>query len=141
MNLDALRHRLTPVIRNEIVKAESIIAAKQDIEAIHKIAGPLVDMLIEIVRGIVEIYERSGMSVRRMSEVDPGETADRLADIQIILTHLEMLYKVEYIDLATRLSVIEPELAEATINELASQPEGMDKLRLFYRAIRDRLNE
>lgn len=141
MSFSPLKHKLRSVISQEVNRAQALAATKDDMAAIHRIVEPMVDSVIELVRGITEIYERSGQSVRRLGEIDPGETADKLADIRLMLDHLEMLHRLEYVDLATRLSVIEPELAAATVEELAHLPEGMAKLELFYKAIQQKLTE
>lgn len=141
MSFSPLKHKLKSVISSEVNRAQALAATKDDMAAIHRIVEPMVDSVIELVRGITEIYERSGQSVRRLSEIDPGETADKLADIRLMLDHLEMLHRLEYVDLATRLSVIEPELAAATVEELAHLPEGMTKLEVFYKAIQEKLTE
>ena len=141
MSFGPLKHKLKSVISSEVNRAQALAATKDDLAAIHRIVEPMVDMVIELVRGITEIYERSGQGVRRLSEIDPGETADKLADLRLMLDHLEILHRLEYVDLATRLSILEPELAAATVEELAHLPEGMTKLEVFYKAIQEKLTE
>lgn len=136
MNLDILKKRVEDLIRQEKNRAHIVMAEKEDMQAIHEIAGPLIDIIIQLVRGVVEIYERSGISVKRLSEYDPGETVDKLADFDMMISMLDGLNKLRYVELATRLSVIDPDLVAQTFRELASLPDGKDKIVMIKAAIK-----
>jgi len=67
---------------------------------------------------------------------DPGETVDKLADFDMMLAMLDGLNKLRYVELATRLSVISPDLVIETFRELESLPDGPEKIAMIKAAIK-----
>lgn len=133
--LRPLETRLASLARSETNKAVAIADSKKDIAAILKITGPMMDAAEVIIRGVVEINERAGMIDRRMGEIDPGETADKINDLRLILEHLKILNRLEYVKLATGLDVLDPELIPVTMRELAHLPTGPEKIAAIHQAI------
>lgn len=129
--LDPIRRKIQGVIREEKNKAALIAQTSCDVQEIHKIATPLRDMILELAQGIVEIYELSGFAQRRMIEIDPGETTDKLNDIQTQLQLLREIGRLKYIEAAIYIEVLEPELIGPMVDELSHLPQGSEKIKLL----------
>lgn len=135
LTTDALKHRLDSLIRHEKNKADSLAAVKADINAIHAIAGPMVEMVVKLAEGITDIYERSGYSASRLVELDPMESAGKLADLRLMISHLEMLGRLRHVDAAARVEVLDDELIDSMIMELNRLPGGPAKIALMKASI------
>jgi hypothetical protein len=72
-------------------------------------------------------------SSRELEESPP--TADKLADLVMMLERMDYVQRLDYINLARFLENIDPDLLEPTLKELSTYEGGEDKIRALLAAI------
>lgn len=129
--LDKLVTRVQKISLNETERAQLVDLTKKDLTRINELAGILVDKSIENIKLIYEILSISENADRRLLEYDPGETADKLKDLQLVFNHIEMLLGIEHLNLATRLEIADENTIELAILELKHTENGDAKISLL----------
>ena len=133
--MSPLNNRIIQLTRQAANEAVALIEVRQDVQAIIDLITPMIDAVEILIRGIIEILERAQYAERKMAEFDPTYLPDKLADLQLMVKHLEMVGRLEYIDIATRLDVVDPDLLDAVFRELLSLPSGPQKVAAIKMAI------
>lgn len=141
-------HTLTPLknkLKRELARARNDINDVLDIIENDKVSDQYVNEVAEDLTKLFEKVERlkqaTSRSVHRGREVSESfpMVAEGLSDAIMQFDHLELLRRLEYVQLAEFMMIIHPDLLQATIDELATIEGGRDRIELIYKVLGEKI--
>lgn len=104
------------------------------------VAAELEQITLTLVEVMMKLRASTSRGAARGKELgDAGALADQLGDGVLSIDLLESLGRLDYVELATLLGRVHPDLIPETFNELASSQGGWEKLELIYRVAAEKL--
>lgn len=132
--LKRLHTQVTNVAHDVLDLAQNSGRSDEIAQEVEKITLTLVDTVMRLrastSRGAARGKELGGI----------GEIADKLSDALLSIDNLALLNRLNYVQLATMMNTVDPELVKATFDELATLQNGWEKIELIHKAAQEKLS-
>lgn len=139
-SLAPLKNKLSRLHSRAVNLAADVVDLAQNSRHSDEIAQELEKMILTMVEAMMKLRASTSRGASRARELgDMPDLADQLSDAVLSIDNLEALSRLDYIQLSKLLYVVHPDLLTETFNELASQPEGWDKVELIRAAAAEKL--
>ena len=144
--LKPLRNKLTGYQKLANSIANDLIDATRANKVSVTTSEDLRNLFLEFERRFTEqsllLEESSKLAYEKTNNASEGVStiADKAGDIALSIDLLEELGKLDYIQLATALNTVRPELLAAAMDELATLENGWKVIESLNRASKDKLD-
>lgn len=138
--LDPLRKKLERYKNHLTNNVRDVLDIVENAQATDTASKEVEGIVLTLVEAVVRLRATSSRGAAKSKELESlPEIVDGIADAILSIDNLDLLRRLDYIQLARMLDVVHPDLITETFNELATYPSGWEKLELIRKEAAEKL--
>lgn len=131
--LERYKSRLTNSVNDVLDIIENTKQTDQASQEVEQI-------VLTLIEAVIRLRAKASRGAAKGKELeDMPEIVDGLADAILSIDNLNLIRRLDYVQLSKMLYIVHPDLLIETFNELASQPDGWAKIELIRQAATEKL--